>query len=769
MKHKTVFISLLLQLILALVIVALVVGMMMFRYNNRLLREQKQASNMELLSQTKKIVEQALDEVEQSANSLVLNIDVQKSFLFNWNREDNFTYLKKTADLFLERIHSSHYLDSISLYSQRNEKIISGSGISEFQLSPYRFIIEQFIESKDHSSWTASHVVQPTGETEDVITYMLRFSTPSSGERGVLVINLKESVLYHAVINTNRGKLGNVAILDTNGEIISHYNKSLLRSGLDPLLLGQIRASGNQVLTVKMDGVPTLVSSLDSENTAWTYLAMMPQSELFDFSGRLVALSLSVSLTALLVGSLLMLLVSRRYYEPVRRMVADISSYWERPAPEKPYRNEFSYIRDSLHRLHDENKTYQARFKEQLVLMQDRMLLHLLTGNITEEEAARQREDYAAIGLSSSRFIVLALRIHSSASAPGYEEADGPLRFVVADLCEHLLQPSGGVYISNFLKRDVLILNAGEEAPHRRALRLAEELSEQIRARLGRNVVSIGIGGVCDGLPGIALSYQEANEALLYERFGGAVSIIAVEELRLNRPNRNRVLHYHRQTERVIEELKAGHAAQALQLQEQLIRSLGEDPDAGYSLKNLVLSHLLNSIIMLRMEQVEEERPPGEDEDQLYGMFNRLQTLDELHHWFSRLIADTAEKLQSKRRNSNNEVMRMLVRHVEEHYREPVSLQTLSDLAHMNQQYISRLFKEMTGTAFIDYLTGIRFREACRLLVETDRPVVEIAESTGFGQKQNLFRIFRKYTGLTPGEYRKQAVLKRLREAPEES
>lgn len=135
---RTVFVRLLLHLTVAVVLITLLVGALVYRYTTVMLKEEVLGANTELLAQTRKIVEQALGEVQQMATSLAINTDVQKSVWLPWNLEEEYRFLQNTGNLFSERIHSSNYLHSIYLYSSVNNKLISPSGIMDLTDFPNR-------------------------------------------------------------------------------------------------------------------------------------------------------------------------------------------------------------------------------------------------------------------------------------------------------------------------------------------------------------------------------------------------------------------------------------------------------------------------------------------------------------------------------------------------------------------------------------------------------------------------------------------------------
>ena len=62
----------------------------------------------------------------------------------------------------------------------------------------------------------------------------------------------------------------------------------------------------------------------------------------------------------------------------------------------------------------------------------------------------------------------------------------------------------------------------------------------------------------------------------------------------------------------------------------------------------------------------------------------------------------------------------------------------------------------MTGRTFVGWLTEVRIGHACRLLAQTDLPVLTIALDSGFGNLSNFNRAFRRLRGCTPREWRRQ-------------
>jgi AraC-like DNA-binding protein len=95
--------------------------------------------------------------------------------------------------------------------------------------------------------------------------------------------------------------------------------------------------------------------------------------------------------------------------------------------------------------------------------------------------------------------------------------------------------------------------------------------------------------------------------------------------------------------------------------------------------------------------------------------------------------------------------------YLEEHYPEPVDMDTLSRLFAMSRFHLSRTFRKYTGRSPGEYLGAVRLGHAKALLRATDLTVAAIASETGYPDSTYFYEVFKKHEGLSPGEYRKQA------------
>ena len=89
-------------------------------------------------------------------------------------------------------------------------------------------------------------------------------------------------------------------------------------------------------------------------------------------------------------------------------------------------------------------------------------------------------------------------------------------------------------------------------------------------------------------------------------------------------------------------------------------------------------------------------------------------------------------------------------------YSEPITLDTLTELTHMNKYYMAHSFAKYTGQSPIQYLNQRRMEAACTLLKDTDHSISSISSAVGFSSQSYFTQAFRKKYGMTPIKYRQE-------------
>jgi AraC-like DNA-binding protein len=91
---------------------------------------------------------------------------------------------------------------------------------------------------------------------------------------------------------------------------------------------------------------------------------------------------------------------------------------------------------------------------------------------------------------------------------------------------------------------------------------------------------------------------------------------------------------------------------------------------------------------------------------------------------------------------------------IESRYADPLGAADLAAATGVSPSHLRKIFRRLTGQAPLEYLASVRIQHACRLLLETDLAVTEIAGRVGWSDPNLFARRFRAILGLSPRAYR---------------
>ena len=104
--------------------------------------------------------------------------------------------------------------------------------------------------------------------------------------------------------------------------------------------------------------------------------------------------------------------------------------------------------------------------------------------------------------------------------------------------------------------------------------------------------------------------------------------------------------------------------------------------------------------------------------------------------------------------DSSEKVLQIMMQYIQTHYSMPVTLADIAGVGNISKNTALRYFRENIRTTPVEYLTQYRVRIACRMLRETSEKIAYIAGCVGYDNISYFNRIFKKYVGKTPMQYR---------------
>lgn len=140
--------------------------------------------------------------------------------------------------------------------------------------------------------------------------------------------------------------------------------------------------------------------------------------------------------------------------------------------------------------------------------------------------------------------------------------------------------------------------------------------------------------------------------------------------------------------------------------------------------------------------------------NQFLQNLQQINTMDTLCHKLQEIVETFSESMFNYIPSRNSELIKKAMLYISDHFNTPLTLEEVAAYVHLHPSYFSTLFKSSTGSSFKEYLNMVRIEESKRLLANTDFSIIDIAVATGFEDQSYFSKVFKKYTGLTPKQYR---------------
>jgi two-component system response regulator YesN len=287
-------------------------------------------------------------------------------------------------------------------------------------------------------------------------------------------------------------------------------------------------------------------------------------------------------------------------------------------------------------------------------------------------------------------------------------------------------------------------------------LQYLQNLQSEIRD-LYETEVSIGVSGQCRQASRLFRAYEQAEKCVRQKLFLGSLSIVLYPDLSRYRDS---YLHLRKFDLEKIELFLENRETELLHKEIALVFD-------SYRNKMWLDDSYLDRMVMEMFSQLslwvfETYRfRPGEvleRSDLLFSDVQQKKTLREKGEFMERILlilSDEIDNMKAGKKAGNTLVKEMKDYIDRECCSNAISLDSVAERLRKNTAYISKLFKKETGYNFSEYLIQKRMERAKELLNDYTYKVYEVAAMTGYADVSNFIKVFRKYWGVSPNEYRK--------------
>ena len=146
--------------------------------------------------------------------------------------------------------------------------------------------------------------------------------------------------------------------------------------------------------------------------------------------------------------------------------------------------------------------------------------------------------------------------------------------------------------------------------------------------------------------------------------------------------------------------------------------------------------------------------PYEEIEEALRRVAGKVRETSKLRHYYQYEDYRSASENEVREEKGKPHPVRQAMEYIRRNLDTELSRTQIAEAIYLNPEYLSRLFKRETGGSLSDYILAEKMRTAQALLADTGIPVSLVAVKVGYSNFSYFSQVFKKYTGLSPGEYR---------------
>lgn len=733
-----------------------VVSLGTFAYYNasRTVQDKVNESNKQLLLQMQMRAEQTLKTIDNSATQLLQSPVVTRAFDNDITNED----FEMVHELYqgISRIQTYELgIQDVFLYSLKRKWIVSSGGVGEYSVPEFRPMLEALSMNEAGSFW-ASGLSEALPGSEEAVYFVKKYPFNSIRPTGIICVVLSTDAMKDMFLN---GQLGTSFILDRQEEPIVHRDSGPGEAA-DPdrsyleLFAASETSSGQYAASRGGDDVT--VTFRKSSYNGWSYVSVSSNEQARAQNKIIGWITLLVCFGILLITLGIAWFGSRRMYGPIRHLYSAVTGLPSSVPPGSSGKRsgELQVIGERVDYLIRNQSLMMNELKGQQTQLKEFFAQKLFSGTMRGGDFEEKLELY---GLEKPWPSMCVIAIHiDTLKDTRYEEGNRDLlMFAIGNivgelvLMEQRLEP--------IVQGDYQVTLVGSHGEGDSFKELVFGLCVEIQTAISQYLdvkVSIGISRSFECFGDAPQGLHDAMSALKYRVSLGEESILFIEDVQ---PQTSHPHQFPSAGEMVLLDAMRSGSEEASRLAlnaflEELLQAQSQHSDYQLSLLRLLVD-------LLKFGQ-ELSIPPeriAQNEASLIQSLFKLRHIREMEEWFWTIfVLPYLQELGARRENQFKMISEAVIDIIRREFDSVITLEDCASRINYHPHYVSRVFRQETGINFGEYLTQHRMDMARKWLKETDMKIAEIAERLQYNNSANFIRSFRKYAGMTPGQYREE-------------
>lgn len=679
------------------------------------------------------------------------------SFLYSYSIDDYMTLNR--ADMISRQIKNlNSYIHSIMLYN-KDVKYTLMSGNLNIDRDQFTSGALKSPDIKSSLNMVISSVSDDiNGKKEKTISILFNDSDRKDiSSDSTIVMTVDRTELEKKLLGKTDGA---TIVTDSSGQVLFSSDASRIDWVGQQAYFSKITASENKPgsFKINIDNNNKIVSYAKSVQTGFYIINILNTDNYTGIILKNEITVLSISVGILLVFLLAGYFISRNIYSPIKK-VADQFSGSKYVDPKDTHYAEIAAISEVFNNALKQIDELETRSDDNNLKLKEEFLRRLLRGNISEETILSEAGLYK-FDIEFSNLIMCCIRIDNHANIGWNKKL--AYESTITSIFPEVLNKAFKYEVVNMYEGEfALLINFRNTCENSLNLVIAAmDTIRDITKRTLQLTLSIGISGVSNSIPECSSCYAKAVE-LVKHRFilGGDHTIY---QRLLDDIITTNVNYPDEMNDKLLKAIRMNKKEDFVNNLRDIIEFLKGYPySKSISMLFQVISECIKTIDQTSQQDSKKYYLGLDDINTIIGS---LETLEQAMEWLINIFDNYQEmmdKINLLKNDKHYKLVERMQAYIRENYRDcNINVESLADIAGYTSYYFSKVFKDITGLAVIDYIRQVRINTAKELLCVDEIKISDIPCMVGFSNPSYFYSIFKKDVGLTPSAYKEYILSK---------
>ncbi|MDY3928477.1 MAG: helix-turn-helix domain-containing protein [Clostridia bacterium] len=756
-RFKSIYVRILVAFLIISLLMVAVVGFFSYSISAKSISAKITKKNSDMLFQIK----QTIDDEMQKLNLIVMNIAHHDLLMNDFDDSDIDTQID-VSQSFFDKFIIPDYVKSVDLYYINSKILISSS--------------KGYSNAEDEELWKSIQMEIDHLEFGPVYLPQLGIKDNSNGEllfvvmpfprgmnkHGLLSCEIHKQNFFDVVFNEETSERS-ILIIDSENSLVwgdEEYYKIIVNE-LKNNSIGENNVFENSKLSV-------LVKK--SSVNEWRYISVQNREDLNREINHILMLTIIVMLICLAIAFLVWAKISVDWYKPILSLIKKVtkSEDMELVTMGRTATNEIELIDNILEQMSVESKDAVKLYDYDRNEIKKGILMSLCMGEMSEAAYIEENLKTIKIPATNSSYMVVGVVMEeveqTSIEDISAKSIEGIRAFVKRYVDESLNKSVKAVstYMDNQILIVLVAFNGTKEYLVDNIRAIQNSLCDEYKI-----TTTFGVGESCFRPDKISDSYLQAVNALNYKIFTGKGCVIDIGDISVT--NATEFEPYKEKEKKIIEMIKSGNEEWLIGFFDEVCTKIPRSMVMVGQITE-ILWQIVNYLFVCLISM-------GYSYNDIYGIsygacykkYKELEFVNEKCEYIKRILGRYFEYLKEcknrvpeEKLKINNEIVDMIKTYVCHHLDGDLTINTVASIVHYTPAYASKVFKEVTGENFSDYVRKKRMDKARQMLCETELDLNRISLSVGYENVRSFLRAFKSCEGMTPSEYRKKSTINKL-------